>query len=171
MNTKVSERQRKILNDYYFDISNPASYAGSTKLYKFLNKKYPNVFTKSPIDAWLTGVDAYSVFKKTRKKFKTPRVVVTHIHEQLEIDLTSVENLSKENDGIRYLMFIIDNFSRFLWVKPLLDKRGHTILTALRPIISTLKVQKNSVRPWLRVPKQNCTELFQETKNLLFHNK
>ena len=86
-------------------------------------------------------MDAYSVSKTPRRKFKTPRVLVTHIHEQLELDLTSVENLSKENDGVRFLLFIIDVFSRYLWVKPLKNKKAHTILSALRPVIDKLPVK------------------------------
>lgn len=139
---KVTDQQKKILNDYYFNISNPAAYAGPEKLFRVLNEKYPNVFTKSAIAAWLTSVDAYSVSKTPRRRFKTSRILVTRIHEQLEIDLTSVENLTKYNDGIRFLLFVIDVFTRFLWVRPLKDKRGQTILTALRPIISNLKVDK-----------------------------
>lgn len=142
MTKKLSYRQKKILNDYYFNVSNPAAYGGSEKLFRVLNKKYPNVFTKSAIDAWLRSVDAYSVSKTPRRRFKTPKVVVTHIHEQLEIDLAAVENLSKYNDGVRFLLFILDVFSRYLWVKPLKDKRGQTILNALRPIITQLKVKK-----------------------------
>lgn len=80
---KVSDRQKNILEEYYFNISNPAAYAGSEKLFRVLNKKYPRVFTKSTIDAWLTSIDAYSVSKTPRRKVKTPRVVVTYIHEQL----------------------------------------------------------------------------------------
>ena len=91
-----------------------------------LNKKYPKKFTKSAIDNWLTSVDAYSI-SKTPRRYKTPRVVVTHINEQLEVDLTSVENLKKENDGIRFLLFCIDVMRRFLWMIPIKDKRGQTL--------------------------------------------
>lgn len=67
---------------------------------------------------------------------------MTHLHEQLEIDLTSVENLSKSNDGVRFLLFAIDVFSRYLWVKPLKDKKGKTILTALQAILDGIKLSK-----------------------------
>lgn len=81
---KVSKHQKDILEKYYFDISNPAAYAGSEKLFRVLGKKYPNTFTKSVIDAWLTSIDSYSVLKTPRRRIKTPRVVVTRIHEQLD---------------------------------------------------------------------------------------
>lgn len=40
---KVTKRQSEILDKYYFDISNPAAYAGSEKVFRVLNKKYPNI--------------------------------------------------------------------------------------------------------------------------------
>ena len=32
MTKKLSDQQKKILNDYYFNVSNPAAYAGTEKL-------------------------------------------------------------------------------------------------------------------------------------------
>ena len=125
-----------------FEKESDRSQTSDLKNYSMLNKKYPNIFTKSAISAWLTSIDSYSVSKTPRRRFKTPKVVVTHLHEQLEIDLTSVENLSKSNDGVRFLLFAIDVFSRYLWVKPLKDKKGKTILTALRAILDGIKLSK-----------------------------
>ena len=59
-------------------------------------------------------MDAYSVSKTHRRRFKIPKVVVTHKHEQLEINLAAVEILSKYNDGVRFLLFVLDVFSRNL---------------------------------------------------------
>ena len=142
---KLSKRQKNILNNYYFDVSNPAAYAGPDKLFRALNKKYPNVFSRTAINAFLSGVDSYTESKTPRRRFHTPKVLVTDLYDQLEIDLTSVQNLSKYNDGVRYLMFIIDVMSRFLWVLPLPDKKAQTILKALRGVIDNLP------RPVLRI--------------------
>ncbi|XP_041376686.1 uncharacterized protein LOC121389141 [Gigantopelta aegis] len=40
-------------------------------------------------------------------------------------------SLAKYNDGVRYLMMIIDLFSRYLWVLPLKSKTGNDVVDAL----------------------------------------
>ena len=46
--------------------------------------------------------------------FRIPNVRVSCIDEQFQADLAYVSNLSKENDGINYLFFVIDVLSKYL---------------------------------------------------------
>lgn len=61
---------------------------------------------------------------------------MTSIDEQFDADLTSVENLKKYNDGVRFLLFVIDIFSRYLWVRPLMDKTAKSVLKAIKDVFS-----------------------------------
>ena len=47
-----------------------------------------------------------------------------------------MQSLSKYNQGLKYLLCIIDLFSKYAWVFPLKDKRGITIINAFQKIIS-----------------------------------
>lgn len=67
---------------------------------------------------------------------------VSSINEQFDVDLMYVGNLSKENDGVKYLLFVIDIFSRYLWVKPLKDKTAKTVLAAIKDIFKIQKCEK-----------------------------
>lgn len=58
-----------------------------------------------------------------RRGFKRRRVIAQGIDYQWEADLADVQNLSESNNGIKYLLVIVDVFSRFLWVRPLRDKK------------------------------------------------
>ena len=44
--------------------------------------------------------------------------------------------LSKYNKGIKYLLCVIDIFSKYAWVIPLKDKKGTSIVNAFHKIIS-----------------------------------
>ena len=44
--------------------------------------------------------------------------------------------ISKHNEGIRYLLCVIDLLSKYAWVVPLKDKKGVSIVNAFQ---STLK--------------------------------
>jgi hypothetical protein len=137
----VSEKQA-ILEDYYFTSSNPGSYAGPQKLFRVLNKKYPNQFTVHFVKKWLNKQDAYALQKQVRHNFKTARVHVSSIDEQFDIDLMSVANLAKDNDGIQFLLCAIDIFSRFLWVRPLKNKTAKSVLAATKDIFRVRKPTK-----------------------------
>ena len=50
-------------------------------------------------------------------------------------DLADMQLLSKYNKGIRFLLCVIDIFSKYAWVAPLKDKKGVSIATAFQSIL------------------------------------
>ena len=61
------------------------------------------------------------------------------------VDLADMQLLSKCNKGIRYLLCVIDLFSKCVWVVPLKDKKGVTIVNAFQKIINDLKRKPNKI--------------------------
>ena len=51
------------------------------------------------------------------------------------VDLADMQSLSKPKKGIKYLLCAMDLFSKYVWVVPLKDKRGITIVNAFQKII------------------------------------
>ena len=54
--------------------------------------------------------------------------------------------ISKFNKGYRFLLCVIDIFSKYAWVVPLKDKKGVSIVNAFQKILdkSVCKPDKNS---------------------------
>lgn len=185
----ADDDRKAILERYYHTVSNPAAFSSPERLYKVLKKKYPGKFSKYFIQKWLDGIDSYSVQKQARHKFKTLQVRVNSIDAQFEADLSYVGNLAKENDKIKYLLFVIDVFSRYLWIEPLIDKTAKSVLNGLKRVFSKrkpvrLRVDKGSefVNRWVKQylkdnnirlfttqnpPKANYVERVQRTIKLL----
>ena len=46
-----------------------------------------------------------------------------------------MQSLSRYNKGIKYLLCVIDLFSKYAWVVPLKDKKGISIVNAFKKII------------------------------------
>ena len=46
------------------------------------------------------------------------------------VDLANMQSLSKYNKRIKYLLCTIDLFTKYVWVFPLKDKRGISIINA-----------------------------------------
>ena len=54
-------------------------------------------------------------------------------------DLADMQLISKFNKGIRFLLCVIDIFSKYAWVIPLNHKKGVTIVNTFRRILNDSK--------------------------------
>ena len=79
---------------------------------------------------------ANELHKPIIRKFKKRKVYSTFKDNIWGIDLADMQSLSKYNKGIKYLLFAIDLFSKYVWVIPLKDKKGTSIVNAFQKIIS-----------------------------------
>ena len=53
--------------------------------------------------------------------------------------------ISKYTKEIRFLLCVIDIFSKYAWVVPLKDKKGITIVNAFQSILYSLKGKPNKI--------------------------
>ena len=64
---------------------------------------------------------------------------VRGIDEIWAADLVEIKEFEEENDGVKFLLTVIDVFSKFGWMKPLKNKSGESVSLALK---STFKERK-----------------------------
>jgi len=57
----------------------------------------------------------------------------------LQADLVDLTSLSRHSDNYRFLLNIIDVFSKYAWVLPLRNKNGNTVRDAFAAVIGTRK--------------------------------
>ena len=67
---------------------------------------------------------AYTLHKPRRRRFPTLPVIVGGLDDQWVADLVEVQPLAKYNQGIRYLLMVLDVLSKYAWVQPLKAKTG-----------------------------------------------
>lgn len=53
-----------------------------------------------------------------------------------EMDLAQLDNIQSFNSGFKFLLFVIDCFSKFLWIQPIKDKTHTSVLYALKNVLS-----------------------------------
>ena len=66
------------------------------------------------IRKWLQDQELYSLMKSVKRKIKRMRVIETGLHDQYNADLADFIGYTNSNDGIRYLLVVIDVFSHYL---------------------------------------------------------
>lgn len=62
--------------------------------------------------------------------FQENAFIAFSIDDQWDVDLIDMSKYSKENDGMAFVLIVIDIFSKFLWMQPLKDKKGQSVTAA-----------------------------------------
>ena len=65
------------------------------------------------------------------------------IDEAWQADLVEMQPYARENKGYRYLLIIIDVFSKFPWAVPVKSKSGIDVTTAMKNVLIQGRVPKN----------------------------
>ena len=74
---------------------------------------------------------AEELHKPVKRKFNKRRVMVSGIDKIWAADLADMTALSKDNEGVNFLLLVIDIFSKYGYLVPLKNKKGETVANAL----------------------------------------
>ena len=69
-------------------------------------------------------------------------MVVFDIDQQWVADLIELQTLSKQNKGYRYILVMIDAFSKYAWARPIKKKTGKYVTDAFTKILKQAKGRK-----------------------------
>ena len=94
-----------------------------------------------------------------RKKFEKRRVLVNGIDKIWAADLADMQAFSKFNRGIKYLLAVINVFSKYGWLVPLKDKTGKSVAMALKTIFKERRPEKMWVDKGKEFYNKNVKEL------------
>ena len=113
---------RSKLQQRYYDPKRVGSYGGVAALRR--------VVPKQDVERWLSKQDAYTLHKPVRRRFKRRCVVVGGPNQQWQADLVDMSRLKKVNDGITFILTVIDVFSKLAWCVPLKKNKSAATLVA-----------------------------------------
>ena len=123
----------KYLKSIYFDPTKPSSFTSPEKLYSYVKKEGKYDVSKYRIRKWLDQQEPYSLQKINRKPKTTP-IIVSGIDDQWSADLMDMAKFSDKNNGVKYILVAIDTFSKYLYLRPLMDKTGKSVAAAFQDI-------------------------------------
>ena len=128
----------KVLGDKAFNIVKNPKYGGyqrglASMVYKFFDKKSEGsriINNKKNIQL------ADELHKPIIRKFEKRKVYSSFRDNIWGADLADMQLLSKFSKGFRFLLCIIDIFSKYAWVISLKDKKGISIVNAFHKILN-----------------------------------
>ena len=79
------------------------------------------------------------------KKFTRRKVYSSFKDNIWGVDLADMQLISKYNQGIKYLLCVIDSFSKYAWVVPLEDKKGVSIVNVIQKNVNSCNRKPNKI--------------------------
>jgi len=126
------------LRKIYYDPSNAASFGSPYLLYLAAKSKIRNLKIED-VAAWLAYQKTYALHRQNATEFMRRKVLVPGPGAQFQADLMDVSRWAKENNGIRFLLTVIDCFSRLATAIPLTFKSGKRTAAGLLQAFRNLK--------------------------------
>lgn len=80
---------------------------------------------------------ANELHKPARKNFERRSVIVYGKNDLWQADLVEMISYSKKNKGYKYILCVIDCFTKYAWAIPLKSKTGKEVSNAMFKILST----------------------------------
>jgi IS30 family transposase len=121
-----------IVQEYYENYNFP----GSEKLYRLLKKDGHN-FKKKDIDDFLAKQKEHEMLKvKQVKKKQTGHITAFTYKENAQMDIFDISKYSKNNKNYKYLLVLIDVFTRKVFLRPLKNKNMDDVMNSLNDIFS-----------------------------------
>ena len=147
----------KIFKNKAFNIGKDPKYDGyqrglASMVHKFFDKKSASLADKSTegsgVNTKLAPQNqqlAEELHKHVIKKIKKRKIHAAFKDNIWGADLADMQLLSRYNKGIRFLLCVIDIFSKYAWVVPLKDKKGASIVTAFQSILKQSNRKPNKI--------------------------
>ena len=130
-NSKYDGYQRGLASMVYnfFDKKSTAGPSSLERIGSGIKKDTANSTARSSL------ILADELHKPVIKKFKKRKVYSQFKDNIRGVDLADMQSLSRKNKGIKYLLCVIDLYSKYAFVIPLKDKKGISIVNAVDKII------------------------------------
>jgi len=130
------------LKEIYYDPQDPGSYGGVEKLYKSGKQARIKGLTRAKVKRFLSDQQAYSLHKPIRKNFKRNPTYVKGIDAQWQADLADMQALSRNNGGMRYILTVIDVFSKKAWGIPVKSKSAKDMVEGFKQLFKEAAPRK-----------------------------
>lgn len=75
--------------------------------------------------------------KPARKTYPRRRVIIRGLDDLWQADLVDMKQYSRENNGFKYILMVIDTYSKFAWALPVKTKTGREVALAFEQLLQT----------------------------------
>ena len=88
------------------------------------------------VEQFFKGEQAYALHKPAKRRYVRNPTYVAGIDAQWQADLADMQAITRQNTGARYLLTVIEVFSKYAWVAPVKSKDAAAVTEAFRQILN-----------------------------------
>lgn len=125
----------KEIHDIYYDVSHPAGYSSINKLVEVMKNKLSREETKK----WLQSQETYTLHRPVQNRFARNKYILSNFNELWQADLSDMRTYSEQNNGDKYILCVIDVFSKYAYARSICKKNSTTIKQNLEDIFREAK--------------------------------
>ncbi len=103
---------------------------------------------------------AEEIHHRAVRKFRRRKVIVHRLDEIWGLDLASMESVASHNNGYKFILCIIDVFSKYAWCVPLKNKSATTVLDAVKDVVK--KSGRSPEKIWVDKGSEFYNKHFQD---------
>lgn len=118
------------IHNIYYDVSHPAGYSSVSKLSEAMKTKMSKDETKK----WLESQDTYTLHKPVYRRFPRNKYILSNFNELWQADLSDLRSFSEYNDGFKYILCVIDVFSKYAFARAIKTKNADSIRKSFEDI-------------------------------------
>ena len=127
----------EVLSRIYQNPKDPGSLGGVERLLRRARQLQSTGATQINVAKYLRSEQAYTLPKPARRRFSRNHTYVAGIDAQWQADLADIQGIAKQNGGMKYLLTMIDLFSKFAWAIPIHSKDAKAITAAFEQVLTT----------------------------------
>ena len=137
-------------------------------VYKFFNERTKRSGVNFVKNSLNNSQLAEELHKPIIKNIETRKLISSFTDNIWGVDLADMSLISKFNKGIKYLLCVIDLFSRYAWVVPSKNKKRDSIVEGFKKILDNSRNAKHSKRKPNKIWIDHETEFYNNKfKNIL----
>lgn len=106
---------KREIQDNYTTPGHPTAFSALSKVYDFYDGRASATLVKQSLEE----LDAYTRHREYKQPHTYNPYYIYRQRQQVQADLIDVRHLREHNDGVTYLLLLIDLFSRKIWVYPM----------------------------------------------------
>ena len=153
---KAKNKKNKLnLHDRYYNVNKNTSLGGVSKL---------NIKNKKKAQYFLNSQRTYTLHKRRVKKIQTKPVIVNGPNAQFQSDIIDMKKHSKYNDNYKYILNVIDVFTKYGYSIPMKTKSSRETAESFEQVLKhnqpkTLQVDRD--KAYLGKPFQDMLKKYE----------
>ncbi|XP_031552318.1 uncharacterized protein LOC116289512 [Actinia tenebrosa] len=134
--TVASKKQASKWYSRYFEVGaqHPQALVGTSAFLSDPGDVSKGSRAKATRKKWLEAQTTHQIHRPARRNYPRRPFVVFSMDEQWQMDLSDMTWDKPANDGMGWILFVVDVLSRYCWVRPLKRKTGEETARGIREI-------------------------------------